>query len=234
MTLSPFTSVENWVFDLDNTLYPHHSSLFDQITTKMSTYVQNLTGKPLEEAKALQMDFYKKYGTTLRGLMMEYSIEPDDFLEYVHDIDHSLLTPNPQLAEAIQQLPGRRYILTNGTRKHAEAVANQLGITDHFEDIFGIMEADLVPKPAEETYQRFLMHNGIDPKRSAMFEDLSRNLVVPNTLGMRTVLVVPDGTRDVFREDWELTGQSDPHVDFVTDKLEGFLHDILTELKNQR
>ncbi|KZL28225.1 pyrimidine 5'-nucleotidase [Pseudovibrio sp. Ad37] len=232
MTNSPFASVESWVFDLDNTLYPHHSNLFDQIDQRMSEFVQKLTGKPVEQARELQISYYKKYGTTLRGLMLEHHIEPDEFLEYVHDIDHSVLDPNPQLADAINQLPGKCYILTNGTRKHAESVANRLGITQHFEDIFGIMEADLVPKPAEETYQRFLDKNGILPQKAAMFEDLSRNLVVPNSLGMRTVLVIPDGTREVFREDWELSSGSEPHVDFVTDHLDGFLYNILGELKN--
>ncbi|KZL20189.1 haloacid dehalogenase-like hydrolase [Pseudovibrio axinellae] len=232
MTQSPFASIESWVFDLDNTLYPHHSNLFDQIDQKMSEFVQKLTGKPAEQARELQVTYYKEYGTTLRGLMLEHDIEPDEFLEYVHNIDHSVLAPNPKLADAINQLPGKCYIMTNGTRKHAVSVANRLGITHHFEDIFGIMEAGLIPKPAEETYRLFLEKNGIHPQKAAMFEDLSRNLVVPNSLGMRTVLVVPDGTREVFREDWELSNGTEPHVDFVTDHLDGFLHDILGELKS--
>ncbi len=232
MTQSPFNGVESWIFDLDNTLYPHHSKLFGQIDERISEFVQKLTGKQAHEARELQLTYYKEYGTTLRGLMLEHHIEADEFLEFVHDIDHSVLDPNPQLAEAINQLPGKCYILTNGTRKHAESVANRLGITDHFEDIFGIVEADLVPKPAAETYRRFLEKNGILPNKAAMFEDLSRNLIVPNSLGMRTVLVIPDGTREVFREDWELSNGTEPHIDFVTDHLDGFLHNILRELKN--
>ncbi|SDR17539.1 pyrimidine 5'-nucleotidase [Pseudovibrio sp. Tun.PSC04-5.I4] len=232
MTLSPFARVESWIFDLDNTLYPHHSNLFEQIDQRMSEFVQKLTGKPADEARELQLSYYKEYGTTLRGLMLEHDIEPDEFLEYVHDIDHSVLEPNPYLSDAINQLPGKCYILTNGTRKHAEAVANRLGITHHFEDIFGIVEAGLIPKPAEQTYKRFLDKNSIRASNAAMFEDLSRNLVIPNTMGMRTVLVVPDGTREVFREDWELSNGAEPHVDFVTDHLDGFLHNILGELKD--
>ncbi len=232
MTKSPFTSVESWIFDLDNTLYPHHSNLFHQIDQKISEFLQRVTGKPADEARALQLAYYKEYGTTLRGLMLEHQIDPDEFLEYVHDIDHSVLDPNPRLADAINQLPGKCYILTNGTRKHAEAVANRLGITHHFEDIFGIVEADLIPKPKAETYERFLTKNSITPKNAAMFEDLSRNLVVPNNLGMRTVLVVPDGTREVFREDWELSTGEEPHVEFVTDHLDDFLCNILSDLKN--
>ncbi|MTI17157.1 pyrimidine 5'-nucleotidase [Rhodobacteraceae bacterium RKSG542] len=230
MTPTDFKGVTNWVFDLDNTLYPAHSNLFDQIDKKISSYVQKLTGKNPVDARKLQKDYYKTYGTTLRGLMMEHQIEPDDFLEYVHDIDHSCLQVDDALSDAIQRLPGKRYILTNGTRKHAEAVAGKLGITHHFDDIFGIVEADLIPKPAMETYSKFLELNSIDPKQAAMFEDLSRNLIAPDKLGMRTVLVVPQGTREVFREAWEMEGENQPYVHHVTDNLGSFLQQVLREL----
>ncbi|MDD7910109.1 pyrimidine 5'-nucleotidase [Pseudovibrio exalbescens] len=228
LDFSSFDEVDAWIFDLDNTLYPAHSDLFPQIIQKINTYVQRLTGKPSEEAHELQREYYKTYGTTLRGLMTEHDISPDEFLEYVHDIDHSCLEPDERLGQAIQSLPGRRFILTNGTKKHAEAVASKLGITHHFEDIFGIVEADLVPKPAHETYNKFITQNRIDPASAVMFEDLARNLEVPHLLGMRTVLVVPEGTREVFREDWELEGAADPHVEFVTDNLGEFLAHILS------
>jgi putative hydrolase of the HAD superfamily len=99
----------------------------------------------------------------------------------------------------------------------------RLDIHEHFEDVFGILEAELEPKPSPATYQRFLTRHGVEPSRSAMFEDLARNLSVPHALGMKTVLVVPEGTREVFREDWELEGRDADHVDYVTDNLAGFL-----------
>ncbi len=116
--------------------------------------------------------------------------------------------------------------MTNGTIAHAQAIADRLGINDHFEDIFDIVAADLIPKPHADTYTRFWDKHGIDPSRAAMFEDLSRNLEVPHARGMRTVLVVPEGTREVFREDWELEGRNAPHVEYVTDDLAAFLERV--------
>lgn len=230
MTASSFHSVDEWVFDLDNTLYPAHSNLFAQIDVKITDFVQRLIGLSHDDARVLQRDYYRRYGTTLRGLMLEHDIAPDEFLEFVHDIDHSALTIDPRLGAAIEQLPGRKFIMTNGTREHAENVAAHLGITHHFSDIFGIVEADLLPKPHPDTYDLFLSKNGIHPKRAAMFEDLARNLEVPGTLGMRTVLIVPDGTREVFREGWELENSDAAHIEHVTDDLPGFLEEVLGQI----
>ncbi|MEP5760646.1 MAG: HAD-IA family hydrolase, partial [Litoreibacter sp.] len=123
----------------------------------------------------------------------------------------------------IADLPGRKFIFTNGDRPHAERTAAALGITEHFEDIFDIVAADLIPKPNRKTYDMFLQKTGVSPARAAMFEDLQKNLDVPHRLGMRTVLIVPSGTRDVFREGWDLEGEDRSPVDFVTDHLAGFL-----------
>ena len=130
------------------------------------------------------------------------------------------------LGAALEKIVGRKLILTNGTRRHADAVMQRLAIHRHFEDVFDIVAADLEPKPSPQTYERFLATHGVNPERSAMFEDLARNLAVPHALGMTTVLVVPEGTREVFREDWELEGRDAPHVDHVTDDLAGFLRRI--------
>ena len=218
-----FARVDEWIFDLDNTLYPAHTDLFSQVDDKIRAYVSLLLGSTADEAHRIQKDYYRRYGTTLRGLMIEHGITPDGFLEYVHDIDHSRVEPDPALGAAIERLPGRKFIMTNGTRKHAEKVAARLGITHHFTDIFDIVAADLLPKPHRETYDKFLLGAGIEPARAAMFEDLSRNLAVPHALGMATVLVVPEGAREVLRESWELEGRDDGHVDWITDDLAGFL-----------
>jgi putative hydrolase of the HAD superfamily len=163
----------------------------------------------------------------MRGLMTEHGLEPDDYLEFVHQIDHSPLEPNPALGAALENLPGRKLILTNGTRKHADAVMQKLEIHRHFEDVFDIAAADLDPKPLPQVYQRFLARHGVDPARAAMFEDLARNLETPHALGMTTVLVVPEGQREVFREDWEMEGREAPYVDHLTDNLTGFLEQIV-------
>jgi putative hydrolase of the HAD superfamily len=221
-----FAKVDTWVFDLDNTLYPHHVNLWHQVDEKIRDYIARFLDITHEEAFRLQKDYYLRYGTTMRGMMTEHGMAPDDYLEVVHQIDHSPLTPNPELGDAIEQLPGRKLILTNGTRKHAEAVMRRLEIDRHFEDVFDIAAANLDPKPLPQVYDRFLARHGVDATRAAMFEDLSRNLEVPHALGMTTVLVVPAGTREVFREEWELAGRDAPHVDHVTDDLAGFLTTI--------
>jgi putative hydrolase of the HAD superfamily len=145
----------------------------------------------------------------------------------VHQIDHSPLQPNPAMGAAIARLPGRKLILTNGSTAHADKVLQRLGIGSHFEAVFDIIAAELEPKPAPQTYQKFLRLHGVDPLTSAMFEDLARNLVVPHQLGMTTVLVVPDGTEEVVREDWELEGRDAAYVDHVTDDLAGFLQGLV-------
>jgi putative hydrolase of the HAD superfamily len=223
-----FSQVDTWVFDLDNTLYPHHLNLWQQVDERIRAYVARFLDVGREEAFRVQKDYYRRYGTTMRGLMTEHGLDPDDFLEFVHEIDHSPLEPDPALGAAIEALPGRKLILTNGTRKHADAVTRRLAIERHFEGVFDIIAAELEPKPAPQTYDRFLKAHGVDPGSAAMFEDLARNLVVPHALGMTTVLVVPQGTREVFREAWELEGREAAHVDHVTDDLAGFLQGIRT------
>ena len=209
------------MFDLDNTLYPHHLNLWQQVDERIRDYIARFLDITHDEAFRLQKDYYRRYGTSMRGLMTEHGMSPDAFLDYVHQIDHSPLTPNPALGAALEQLPGRKLILTNGTRKHAEAVMRRLEVHHHFEDVFDIAAADLEPKPLPQVYDRFLERHGVDATRAAMFEDLARNLETPHALGMTTVLVVPEGTREVFREDWELEGRDAPHVDHVTEDLAG-------------
>src|SRR5690348_14520245 len=218
-----FAHVETWVFDLDNTLYPHHLNLWQQVDERIRTYIANFLKVSPDEAFRVQKDYYKRYGTSMRGLMTEHGMDPDDYLAFVHKIDHSPLEPNPALGAAIEQLPGRKLILTNGTRAHADAVMRRLDIHMHFDDVFGINEANLEPKPLPQTYDLFLRTHGVDPAKAAMFEDLARNLEVPHSLGMTTVLVVPPATREVMREGWELAGREAPHVDYVTEDLAEFL-----------
>jgi putative hydrolase of the HAD superfamily len=221
-----FDRVETWVFDLDNTLYPHHLNLWQQVDERIRAYIARFLDVTHEEAFRLQKDYYRRYGTSMRGLMTEHGMAPDDFLDFVHQIDHSPLEPNPLLGAALESLPGRKLILTNGTRRHADAVMQRLAVHHCFEDVFDIIAAELEPKPSVQTYHRFLDRHGVDAARAAMFEDLARNLEPPHRLGMTTVLVVPPHTREVFREGWELEGRDAAHVDHVTDDLVAFLREI--------
>lgn len=224
-----FAHVSDWVFDLDNTLYPHHSNLFSQIDVKMTAYVSELLSLPRDEARALQKELYLEYGTTLSGLIARHGIDPDEFLRRVHDIDYSWLEPDPRLGDAIRALPGRKFIFTNGDRGHAERTARQLGILDHFEDIFDIVAADLTPKPARGPYEKFVGIHRIAGPNAVMFEDLARNLAVPKALGMKTVLIVPRNFEPTFAEFWERDPTHEDDVDYVTDDLAGFLETIMGE-----
>ena len=223
-----FAHVTEWVFDLDNTLYPHHINLFAQIDRNMSAYVSELLQLESEEARALQKRYYHEHGTTLQGLMLHHGINPDEFLERAHAIDYSALLPHPELGEAIRTLPGRKFIFTNGSVPHAEAAARALGILDHFDDIFDIVAAGYVPKPAGATYDKFASLHRVDTGNAAMFEDLPRNLQVPKALGMRTILLTPKNLDDVLMERWEVLSDEDDHIDYVTDDLASFLSALVS------
>lgn len=231
MTASPdptrFAHVRDWVFDLDNTLYPHHTNLFAQIDARMTAYVADLLTLPPEQARILQKELYREHGTTLAGLMARHHIDPDDFLMKVHDIDYTWVKPDPALGDAIRALPGRKFIFTNGSRSHAENTARQLGILDHFDDIFDIVAAELTPKPARQPYDAFVALHRIAGPNAVMFEDLARNLLVPKQLGMMTVLVVPRNFEPTFSEVWERDPRQDDEVDYVTDDLGAFLGAIV-------
>lgn len=228
-----FTHVDTWVFDLDNTLYPASCRLFDQIDVKMGNFVSKLLDVDYAEAKRRQKEMFYKYGTTLRGLMTEHGITPDDFLDYVHDIDHSPVPLNKALDDALHALPGRKLIFTNGTVAHAEKVLARIGITHHFGDIFDIVHSDFIPKPEMEPYRKFVAQTGIDPKASAMFEDIARNLEAPHALGMRTVLVVSPENHDAEHLNKATGGTAQAHIDYVTDDLASFLAGLTRDLKTR-
>lgn len=226
-----FEGVTEWVFDLDNTLYPRHCDLFAQIDWKMTDYVAALLEVPKEEARKIQKDMYRKYGTTLRGLMEKHQIDPHDFLDKVHDIDYSPVEPNPVLGTLIAALPGRKFIFTNGDVPHAKRTTDRLGITQHFDEVFDIVASDLIPKPAAEPYNKFLAKHAVNPERAAMFEDMPRNLDVPKSLNMCTVLVVPAQGSEHSAEKWEHAIDNDASIDFATDDIDVFLADILQALE---
>jgi putative hydrolase of the HAD superfamily len=216
--------VDTWVFDLDNTLYPADCDLWPKIDQRITLYLSHLFGLDGMSSRALQKYYYQRYGTTLRGLMEEYGIGPDGFLDFTHDIDRSSLLPDLALASAITALPGRKLILTNGSREHALRTARALGLEAMFEDIFDIADADFVPKPAAATYERFFERHAVDPARAVMFEDLANNLIIPHEKGMTTVLVVPKPGQMDHRDAFEILRETaPPYIDFVTSDLARFL-----------
>jgi putative hydrolase of the HAD superfamily len=192
----------------------------------MERYICDRLGFTHADAKAIRKDYYVRYGTTMSGLMREHAVEPEDFLDFVHDIDLSPVSANAALTSAIAGLPGRRYIFTNGSVRHAENVMGKLGVLGLFHDIFDIKAAAWTPKPHRETYNRFLAAHNVAPHAAAMFEDIAHNLEAAHQLGMTTVLVTSAAAWIVDAPDTKRPGRpgdSHDHVHHVTDDLTGFL-----------
>ncbi len=229
--ISDFGHIDTWVFDLDNTLYPADCNLFRQIEARMAAFIGKRLGLPMKEARRLQKDYYTRYGATMRGLMTEHGVAPDDFLDFVHAIDLSPVERNDALAARLKALPGRRYVFTNGSTAHAENVMAKLGVAEAFDEIFDIKCADFLPKPHRAAYERFLSAHDIAAQSAAMFDDIAANLEAAYALGMTTVLVAS-------RAGWILDeppvkrparpGDRPAHVHHVTDDLAGFLGAIRT------
>ena len=226
-----FSDKSVWIFDLDNTLYPAHSNLFAQVDYRMGAFVSEFLDVDRVEARKIQKKYYREYGTTMNGLMTCHNLDPQLYLNYVHNIDLSPISHDGALNDALARLPGRKLILTNGSVKHAENVAGKLGILHHFDDIFDIVAADFIPKPARSTYEKFLTRADIDPQSAAMFEDLAQNLEVPHALGMKTVLVCsPPQLRDEKTDMYNGVDSDADHVHHVTEHLSDFLELILQHM----
>ncbi|WP_420395438.1 pyrimidine 5'-nucleotidase [Nioella sp.] len=210
MPRAHFEHVTTWVFDLDHTLYPPDMALFDQINVKMTAYVMEALGVDRDEADRLRHKYWRDHGTTLAGLMDIHGVDPGPYLHEVHQIDFSVLTPDPELAARICALPGRRIIYTNGTAPYAEQVIDARGLSGLFDAIYGVEHAGLRPKPERRAFEAVFTRDGLDPTRAAMFEDDVRNLAAPHQMGLRTVHVAPDP-------------EPADHVHHHTDDLAGFL-----------
>jgi putative hydrolase of the HAD superfamily len=221
--LIKFGHVTAWVFDLDNTLYPPDSGLWRQIEQRITLFLVEHSGLDGESARALQKYYYRKHGTTLRGLVEEDFVLAKDFLDFVHDVDRSSLSPDLPLALEMARLPGRKLIFTNGSRDHALRTVSQLGLDDLFEDAFDIEAAGLIPKPADAAYDAFFLRHGVEPARAAMFEDIARNLAVPKSRGMTTILVTGKPGQGDFRQPHDREPGPSSDIDFITDDLAGFL-----------
>jgi putative hydrolase of the HAD superfamily len=187
--LIDLSHVTAWVFDMDDTLYPRDQGLMPLVQARINAYVVEAVGLDPDSAGVLQRQFLDEHGTTLAGLMANYTIEPEHFLHDVHDVPMDALEPNPALRDELLRLPGRRFVFTNGAREYAGRVLDRLGVTDCFDGVFAIEDADLTPKPAPSTYRRMIQRFGFEPRSAAFFEDTPRNLEAAKALGMATILI---------------------------------------------
>ncbi len=221
-----FAHVTAWIFDLDNTLYPANSHLFPQVAERMNTFLMERFGLDRDGATTMRREYYLEYGTTLAGLMTRHNMEPDDFLDYVHDVDHSVIRPHPELGDAISQLPGKKYIFTNGSVRHAENCAHRLEILEVFDGIHDIKACNYEPKPEPSAFASFTQRFDVAPGTAAMFEDLPHNLATAHDLGITTVLVASDYIDHPSQNEVSVHDAAPTHIHHVTHDIEAFVRGI--------
>ncbi|MBN9588771.1 MAG: pyrimidine 5'-nucleotidase [Alphaproteobacteria bacterium 64-11] len=221
-----FRHVSAWIFDLDNTLYRADNGVFAQIERRMTDYVMRILDLEREAAWVRQKDLYRRYGTTLNGLMQEHGCDAEDYLNFVHDIDLSSLIPDGDLAAALAALPGRRFVFTNGCRVHAARILARLEMDHLFEEVWDIRTLNFRPKPEASAYADVVAACRVDAPRAAMFDDIPRNLVPARALGMTTVWLRTDSPWVGHGPQMDI---AEGDIDHETDNLSQFLHNIRTQ-----
>lgn len=185
-----FYNRDVWIFDLDQTLYPYESSVIQQVDDRIAVYCRDFFKTDYAKAHALRADFHRQYGTTLGGLMTCAHFDAEDYLHYVHDVDYSELAPCDRLKTALENLPGRKIVYTNGSRKHAETVLDKRGLSDIFEDIHDIAAADYRAKPCVRAFQKFLTDYKIEAEKAVFFDDKRENVLTAESLGVTGAVVL--------------------------------------------
>ena len=184
-----FAHIRDWIFDLDNCLYPASTGLFSLIDERMGAYIQRLLGVDAIEARRVQKGFFHAHGTTLAGLMAEHGVDPHDFLGFVHDIDLARIAADPALVAAMDRLPGRKFVFTNASEDYARRVLDRIGLANAFDGLHDIHAMAYVPKPDPSAYRAMCDRHAIDPKRALFADDMVRNLAPAKALGMVTLWV---------------------------------------------
>ena len=159
------------------------------IDVKMTEFVMAELGVDRAHAAQLRYEYYVDHGTTLAGLMRKHGMAPYPFLDHVHEINLDHVEPDQHLAAAIDALPGRKIVYTNGSKGHAERVTKARGIDHLFDDMFGVEHAEFIPKPERRAFEMIFDKAGITPSATSFFEDTAKNLREPAAMGLATVLV---------------------------------------------
>ncbi len=217
--MKDFSHIDTWVFDLDNTLYSATSQVFPRIHERMASFICDRFEISVDEAQTMRRTFFEQHGTTLRGLMLEHDVPPEDFLHYVHDIEISDVESCPVIRTALEKLPGRKLIYTNGSVHHAENITTHLDIGHHFDGIFDIIAADYLPKPDPAPYKLFTELHDVNPASTCMVEDMAVNLKPAADMGMTTIWL-NDGS--------EVGGGHGPHVHHTAPSLADWFRQNMT------
>jgi putative hydrolase of the HAD superfamily len=214
--------IDCWIFDLDNSLYPASADLFALIDVRMGEFIQQLLGCGHEEARRLQKRYFREHGTTLAGLMSHHGVAPRAFLDYVHDIDLARITADPRVVDALDRLPGRKFVFTNGDEAYARRVLDRLGLANAFDGLHDIHAMNYVPKPDPRAYRAMCDLHAIAPERALFVEDMARNLAPAKALGM-TTLWVDNGSEQASR------GLDLSFIDYRTSNIGDWLAEITAE-----
>ena len=217
--MKELTEIKYWIFDLDNTLYSGQTKVFSEVDKKMSSFISEKFDVDLIEAKKIQKEYFYEYGTTLSGLMKKNNVDPNEFLEFVHDIDISWLPKDLKLREELVKINEKKYIFTNGSHAHVENVTKQLGIDGLFDGVFDIVDADFVPKPHADPYRKIIKKFDIEPTKSVLIEDIAHNLEQAKNLGMKTCWLEND-------EAFAKKDADKPYIDYKIKNLPSFLQEI--------
>ena len=211
--------IKYWLFDLDNTLYSGDTKVFDQVDKKMSFYISKKLNVNMDEAKKIQKKYFHEYNTTLNGMIKNHKINAEEFLEFVHDVDLNFLKKDSDLMNELNNLKGKKYIFTNGSKAHASNVTKRIGIENLFDGVFDIVDSDFIPKPSIEPYKKIIQKYGIDPEYCIFIEDIARNLKPAHELGMKTVWIEND-------EPWAAEFSNENFINYKTKNLSKFLRGI--------
>ena len=217
--MKELTKIKFWIFDLDNTLYSGQTKVFSEVDKKMSSFISEKFNVDLIEAKKIQKEYFYEYGTTLSGLMKKRNVDPNEFLEFVHDIDISWLPEDKLLRDQLIKIKEKKYIFSNGSHAHIENVTKQLGIYGLFDGAFDITDANFVPKPHLDPYKKLIEKFKLDPKQSILIEDIAHNLEQAKNLGMKTCWLENDET-------FAKKDSNKPYIDYKIKNLPSFLQEI--------
>ena len=217
--MKEFKNIKNFIFDCDGVLYSDLEKVFGQVSKRMTDYISIKLKLDIKEAKKLQTKYFHKYNTSLNGLMIHHKINPEEFLDYVHDINLDFLEKDLVLRKELLRLDAKKIIFTNGSNDHVINITKHLGIDDLFDGTFDIVDCNFVPKPAIESYKILSKKFKIDPKESVFIEDIAKNLEPAKKLGMKTVWLVNN----------EYWGKKDSDKDFIDLKIEN-LSSFLKEI----
>ena len=213
--------IDTWIFDLDNTLYSADSGIFQQVHDLMGKFVSKHLNVEIKKANEIQRKYYKQHGTTLRGMMDNHGVDPEYFLKEVHKLDYSIVDSNKKLNEELKKLKGRKIVYTNANLQHALDVLDRIELSNFFDNIFDIKMAKYIPKPELQPYEQIIKDFNLNPSRSAMFDDIAKNLVPAKKVGFTSIWI--DVGYENFSDDIKASKE---YLDFKTKDLSVFLEKV--------